>query len=325
MGWSVVAWVEIIRPGPYSDPMADTTIRGRELGDALRLAMEQVGLNGKRTARMLGWSESRVSRMLTGRLAATQDDLSALLAVLGVKGPQRARLMRLNLEQNTPGWLQQHDSRLPEQLKTLVDHENKATGITDFQAMVIPGLLQTGDYAQALLERSAVIPTQEIQTRVATRLGRQSLFSNDRRPTFTFYIHEFVLRLPVGSREVMSEQLHHLLRMGVRRYIKIRVVPASFGAHAAIAGSCRLMEFADFKPVVYVDEQTASHFLELPAEIATYRKIFAALADCALDEGQSNDRIATLAVELYADGVEDQDDRARAGRVRLAKEQLQHG
>src|ERR1700716_3754601 len=109
--------------------MADTTIRGRELGDALRLAMEQVGLNGKRTARMLGWSESRVSRMLTGRLAATQDDLSALLAVLRVRGAERELLMRLNREQNTPGWLQQHDSRLPEQLKTLVDHENKAAEI----------------------------------------------------------------------------------------------------------------------------------------------------------------------------------------------------
>jgi hypothetical protein len=263
--------------------------------------------------------------MLTGRLAATQDDLSALLAVLRVKGQLRERLMRLNLEQNTPGWLQQHGSSLPEQLKTLVDHETKASHITEFEMAVVPGLLQTGDYAQALLERSAVIPPSEIQSRVAARLGRHSLFSNDRRPNFTFYLHEFVLRLPVGGREVMSEQLHHLLRMGVRRYINIRVIPASFGAHAAIAGSCRLMEFADFKPVVYVDEQTAGHFLEDKIEIATYRKIFAALADCALDEGQSNDLIAMLAVELYADGVEDQDDRARAGRIRLAKEQLQHG
>ncbi len=290
--------------------MSDTTIRSRELGDALRLAMEQVGLNGKRTARMLGWSESRVSRMLTGRLAATQDDLSALLAVLMVKGRERERLMRLNREQNTPGWLQQHDSRLPEQLKTLVDHENKAAKITDFQALVIPGLLQTGDYAQALLERSAVIPPSEVQTRVATRLGRKSVFSLDNRPNFTFYIHEFALRLPVGGGAIMSDQLHDLLRLGVRRYISIRVVPASFGAHAAIAGSCRLMEFAGLRPVVYVDEQTAGHFLEERAEIATYRKIFAALDDCALDEGQSNDLIAGLAVELYPDGEQDHHDLA---------------
>ncbi|HEX4725529.1 MAG TPA: helix-turn-helix transcriptional regulator [Pseudonocardiaceae bacterium] len=286
--------------------MPDTTIRSRELGDALRLAMEQVGLNGKRTARMLGWSESRVSRILMGRLAATQDDLSALLAVLMVKGHDREHLMRLNQELGKAGWLQQHSSRVPEELKTLVAHENKAVAIHDFEALVIPGLLQTGDYAQALLERSGTVPPSEIQTRVATRLGRKSLFSKDYRPNFTFYIHEFALRLPVGGREVMSEQLHDLLRVGVRRYISVRVVPAAFGAHAGTAGSCRLMEFAELKPVAFVEEETAGHFLELPVEIALYRKIFAALDDCALDEGQSNDLIARLAVELYADGEGDQ-------------------
>lgn len=297
--------------GPYSALMTDsrTTIRSREIGDALRLAMERVGLNGKRTASLLGWSESRVSRMLTGRLAATSDDLSAMLAVLLVTGEERERLMRLNRDQGKLGWLQNHDSRIPEQLKTLVDNENKAVQVTDFEPIVIPGLLQTGDYAQSLLERSAVLPPNEIQTFVAARLGRQSIFSRDDRPNFTFYIHEFALRLPVGSRAIMSDQLHELLRTGVRRYIGIRVVPASFGAHAGIAGSCRLMEFAELKPVVYVDEQTASHFLEQRSDIDTYRKIFAALDRCALDERQSNDLIARLAVELYADGEDDQHDR----------------
>ena len=103
-----------------------TTIRSREIGDALRLAMERVGLNGKRTAEMLGWSESRVSRMLTGRLAATSDDLSAMLAVLLVTGQERDRLMRLNLDQGTLGWLQSHDSRIPEQLKTLAQERCSA-------------------------------------------------------------------------------------------------------------------------------------------------------------------------------------------------------
>jgi transcriptional regulator with XRE-family HTH domain len=303
-----VATLEIVGRASYSGPMADTktTIRSRELGDALRLAMEQAGLNGKRTARMLGWSESRVSRMLTGRLFATPDDLSALLAVLMVTGKERERLMRINREQTKSGWLQEHSSRVPEQLKTLVDHENKAVTITEFQPIIVPGLLQTGDYAQALLERSGTVPPSEIQTRVAARLGRRSLFSKDHRPDFTFFVHEFALRLPVGSREVMSDQLHELLRLAVRRYISIRVVPAAFGAHAGTAGACALLEFAELKPVVYVEEETAGHFLELPVEIALYRKIFAALADCALDEGQSIDLIAALAVDLSGDGEGDQ-------------------
>jgi transcriptional regulator with XRE-family HTH domain len=289
--------------------MADpkSTIRSRELGDALRLAMERAGLNGKKTAGMLGWSETRVSRLLTGSRGVNEADISALLALCMVTGEERDRLLRLAREQDIPGWLQQHGSRLPEQIKTLVAHEAKATVITDFQALVIPGLLQTGDYARAMLERSGTVPAGEIQDRVAARLGRQSLFSRDYRPNCTFYLHEFVLTLPVGGPVVMSEQLHHLLRMGVRSYITIRVVPAGIGAHAGLAGSCRLMESSEFRPVAYVEEETAGHFLEERAEILAYRNIFASLADCALDESESKELIAELAIDLYGD--EDDHDR----------------
>lgn len=308
MEWTVLARLEMVRGAPYSAFMTDsrTTIRSREIGDALRLAMERVGVNGKQIARMLGWSESRVSRMLTGRLAATSDDLSAMLAVLLVTGEERDRLMRLNRDQGKLGWLQNHESRIPEQVKTLVDHENKAAAVYDFEAQVMPGLLQTGDYAEAVISRIANVPSEEVQTRVAARLGRQSVFSRDSRPNFTFYIHEFVLRLPVGGREIMSDQLHQLLRLSVRRYISIRVVPASFGAHAGTSGSCRLLEFEELKPVVYVETETAGNFMESQAEISVYKNIFKALDDCALDERQSNDLIARLAVELYADGEDHQ-------------------
>jgi hypothetical protein len=191
---------------------------------------------------------------------------------------------------------------MPEQLKTLIDHENKAVEITDFQALVVPGLLQTGDYARSVISRIANIPAGEVQDRVAARLARKSLFSREYRPKFVFFLHEFVLRLPVGDREIMSEQLHDLLRMAVRSYISIRVIPTSYGAHAGTAGSCRLMEFSEFKPVVYREEETAGHFLEDRDEIAAYRNIFTSLANSALDEGQSRDLIARLAIDLYADG-----------------------
>jgi hypothetical protein len=156
------------------------------------------------------------------------------------------------------------------------------------------------------LERSPTIAVGDIQDRVAARLARRSLFSRPDRPAFTFYLHEFALRLPVGGRGVMSEQLHELLRMGVRTNVAIRVVPVAFGAHAGTSGACRLMEFAEFKPVGYVETQTAGHFIEESDEIADYQRTFAALADCALDEGLSRDLIATLALELYG---EDHDDR----------------
>jgi hypothetical protein len=140
-------------------------------------------------------------------------------------------------------------------------------------------------------------------------LARQSLFSRDHPPRVTFCLHEFVLRLPVGGPAVMSDQLHHLLRMAVRPYLTLRVVPAALGAHAAMTGAFRLMEFAEFRPVVYLESTTSSLFLEKPVEIEAYRRILAALAETALGEEESRKLIATLATELYADR-EDHDDRA---------------
>ncbi len=93
-------------------------------------------------------------------------------------------------EQHTPGWFQQHGS--------YIDHENKAVAISEFQEPGVPGLLQTSDYARAVIGRSGNVPADEVDDRVAARLARQSLFSRDPPPSFTFYLHEFVLRLPVG-------------------------------------------------------------------------------------------------------------------------------
>jgi transcriptional regulator with XRE-family HTH domain len=287
----------------------EPTIRSRELGEGLRRAMQYAGLNGQQVARQLDLSPSWVSRVVSGKRNATAVQVSAFLAVCRVTGEERERLLELCADQHTLGWFQQHGSRLPQQVVTLIDHETKAIAISSFQSTLVPGLLQTGDYAHALFQEAGRVPAGEIEGRVVARLGRQSLFTRDLPPRFTFYLHEFVLRLPVGGAAVMSEQLHHLLRMAVRPYLTLRVLPASLGAHAATAGSFILMEFAEFKPVVYLDSETSSVFLELPVEIDAYRSILAALAQTALGEEDSRELIATLATELYADR-EDHDDRA---------------
>jgi Domain of unknown function (DUF5753)/Helix-turn-helix domain len=278
-----------------------STIRSRELGDALRHAMEHSNLSGKRAAVLLGWSETKVSRLLTGHLTVREVDVSAVLALCRITGAEREHLLTLARDLDIQSWLQQYGSGLPEKLKTLINHETRATRITEFEQCFVPGLLQTADYARALIERIATAPPDQVESRVAARIGRQSLLSGGRQPQLTFFLHELMFRLPVGGPAVMSEQMHHLLRMSVRSYITIRVIPASFGAHAGIAGACRLMESTEFGPVVYVEEETAGLFLEEPAVIAAYRKVFTALANCALSEGESKDVIAALAIELYAD------------------------
>ncbi len=286
----------------------EPTIRSRELGEGLHRAMEQAGLDQKGAAQKLGWSQSRVSRLLSGKRGGTEVDVSAFLAVVQVTGAERDRLLGICREQNIPGWLQQHGTRLPQQLRTLIDHENKALTIDDFQATVVPGLLQTTDYARALIREIGMIPAGEIEDRVAARLGRQSLFGRERPARFTFFIHEFALRLPVGGPAVMVEQLQHLLRKAARPYLTLRVVPAALGGYAAATGSFTLMEFAEFRPVAYLESETTSLFLEMTEEIAAYRRILGLLAGTALGERESTELIATLASELYADR-EDHHDR----------------
>ncbi|MGH3872912.1 MAG: helix-turn-helix domain-containing protein [Pseudonocardiaceae bacterium] len=283
------------------------TIRSRELGEGLHRAMRQAKLDQKGAARLLGWSQSRVSRLLSGKRGGSEVDVSAFLAIVQVTGDERDRLLGICREQNIPGWLQQHGERLPQQLRTLIDHENKALTIDAFEPTGVPGLLQTTDYARALIREMRMIPADEIEDRVAARLGRQSLFGRERPARFTFFIHEFVLRLPVGGPAVMAEQLEHLLRKATRPYLTLRVVPAGLGGYAAATGSFTLMEFAEFRPVAYLESETASLFLEKPEEIAAYRRILGLLAKTALSKGESAELIATLATGLYS-GREDYDD-----------------
>jgi transcriptional regulator with XRE-family HTH domain len=106
-------------------PHREPTIRSRELGEGLRQAMQQAGLTGKQAAQMLEVTPSYVSMLLAGKRAASEVDIAAFLGACRVKGAERDRLLALCREQDTPGWFQQHGSRLPKQLVTLIDHETR--------------------------------------------------------------------------------------------------------------------------------------------------------------------------------------------------------
>src|SRR5262249_34307466 len=146
----------------------------------LRQVLRQSGLNGKEAAHLLNWSPSWVSRLLSGNRGATEVDVAAFLGVCRVQSAERERLLALCRGQDSPGWLQQHGSRLPKQLRTLIDHENRAVTISAYEANLVPGLLQTGEYARAVIDRIVNVPPEEVDDRVAARLARQNLFSRDR-------------------------------------------------------------------------------------------------------------------------------------------------
>jgi hypothetical protein len=283
------------------------TVRSRELGEGLRAAMKSAGMGVRDLGRRLDWPHPRVSHLLSGKRGGSELDVVSVLVACNVKREERERLMTLCRELGTQGWLQQYGSQLPEQLRTYVDHETKATDIWGLQLAIVPGLLQTEDYARAVIRKSVHAPTQEVEGRVQARLTRQGIFNKYPPPRITYYIHETVLRVVVGSAAVMSDQLHHLLRMAVRPRLEIRIIPCAAGAHAGMAGPFMLMEFPAFTPVVYLEGELSAVFLEQQDQIDGYRRILSALAATALDQQESRDLIAALATELYR---EDQDDRA---------------
>ncbi|HCT78759.1 MAG TPA: XRE family transcriptional regulator, partial [Micromonosporaceae bacterium] len=252
----------------------------------------------KEVARKLGWSPSKVSNMIGARRGASEADVASLLAMCGVGGTERDRLLRLTRESHQPGWWQQYGDRLPAELRTLIEHENSAVAITHYHSTLVPGLLQVADYVRAQIRASATIPADEIEERVRARLRRQEVFNRRYPARFRFFIDEYTVRRPGVDREIMSDQVHHLLRMAVRPHVEIRLIPGSVGFHAGHGGPFMLMEFAEINPVVYIENETSSLFGEQPESTRAYRAILRALAEVAFDEAQSRAWISRLAREL---------------------------
>ena len=272
-------------------------MRSRELGLALQRAIGTAGLNQSDLAGLLAWSPSKVSRMISGKRCTSSEDVSAVLAVGGVVGPEREALLELARHATERGWWRDFGARLPVELRTLGDHEASALAVTCFDTTVVPGLLQSPGYAKALLGATPAIPEVEIDDRAVARERRSRIFDRRYPARFRFFIDEVAISRTGPGREVMYEQVRHLLRMATRPYIEIRVVPDAVGFHAG-QYPFQLMEFADVNPVLHIETLTSELFLERRDTVDTYRRSIAALNRTALDEHRSRTWLTTIADRL---------------------------
>lgn len=260
-------------------------MRGRELGDGLRRVLARSGFSGRKLASLLGWDHVKLVDLLNGKLGVSEVELAALLGACHTPPAEHAHLLALYREANIKDLLQQHGSRLPINLRTLIEHENVAIEIINLQLHLVPGLLQTPDYMRVVISAPRNIPADELDARVEARLARQEIFNRDIK--CTFFVHEQVLHLPVGGPDVMSDQLHHMIRMSVRTNIALRVVPTAIGAHAGLNGSFVLMKFSGIEPVVHIENQTSSLFIEQKEAVHTYVGMAKALDAVALGREES--------------------------------------
>jgi hypothetical protein len=285
----------------------EPTVRARYLGHALEQALHARGWNATEVSKVLGWSPSKTSRVLSGKRCAGRVDVSAFLAICGVVGARRDELLDLVDKVYEPMWWQDFGSRLPVRLQPLADNENEAIAITCFHPTQVPTLLQVPEYAGAHLAAQPIIPDREIDDRVAHVATRQRIFDRSfQHMRFTAFLDEHVLTCAgIGSaavtEEVMSEQVHHLLRMAVRPTMEIRLLPEDSGA--ALAGPFSLLEFTTHSPVVCLEQTTCIGFLEGKDTIKAYRRILTELARRALSEPDTRVRLAEIADARSTDAM----------------------
>jgi transcriptional regulator with XRE-family HTH domain len=277
-------------------PRRKTTVRTRGLGAELRDLRANTGLSTRAVAQQLGWSASTLNRMETGQRAITAEDVSALLVVYGITGPDRDRLLDAARDSDREVWWESTRTGLPEQLTALVGFESQTTRITDMSLVLIPGLLQTPEYTRAVMHAGGE-PPMEAETRVAMRLGRQAVLSRPNPPEFLAIMDEAVLRRPVGGRVMMAEQLRHVIKVAERPNVSIQVIPYQHGAHTGLDGSFVVLEFAKAQTIVHLEHKRSGLFLDEPEIVAPFVSAVDTLRDTALDPRRSAEFVASVAAE----------------------------
>lgn len=264
---------------------------GREFGDSLREIIQRTGLLEAELARQLGWDHPKLSDLVNGKGGTSLEEFTFLLGLCGAAPKEYVHLRNLFLQSKERGWLQWHDG-VRGQVRTLMQHEKLATGITIWSPMFVPGLLQTRAYVLAVIDAYPDLANTDVSQIAAARADRRNILG--RGCTFVFYVHEQALRLPVGGQEVWMEQLHDVLRMSVRPYISIRVIPIAAGAHPGGDGAFTMMTFDKLEPIVYVESLNSSLFLDDKVSLGLYAKITKAFDRIALGAEESRELITSV-------------------------------
>ena len=275
--------------------MSKPTGRARELGAVLRQRREAAGISELRLSKMLCVSHGQICRIEQGIRSISTENVARCLTLYGIFGPEHDDIMALAKEANDEYRLQPHNDRLPEELRTLIHCETTASSIEAFDPSLIPGMLQTEEYARALFHYTGLIPADGIELRVKARMDRQKLLRRPDCPQMRFFIHESALHPSTISDEIMHDQALSLLLATNTERCELRIVPATAGPVGVFGGSFRFMRYADYLPTVYVENASTSTFLEGAADIQIYRGIVNRLASVALTAEESRQEVVSLA------------------------------
>jgi transcriptional regulator with XRE-family HTH domain len=267
-------------------------VRLRRLREARRISVDEA-------AYVLRGSPSKISRLENGRVSVKERDILDLLAFYGVADDaQREELRSMTARANSRGWWHDYSDILPGWFEEYIGLEEAAIQIRGYEVQLVPGLLQTEDYARAvtLLEYSN---PKEINRRVSLRMTRQAILSRPKPTSLSVVLDEAALRRPLGGPSVMRAQLRHLIEMSQRPNVTIQVVPFKIGGHPAVAGPFSVLQFAekDLSDVVYLEQLASSQYLDKQDTIDKYLAVMERLCIEAATPADSAERLQAMLSE----------------------------
>jgi transcriptional regulator with XRE-family HTH domain len=247
------------------------------LGGHLRRLREASGITREAAGDTIRASSSKISRLELGRVSSKERDVADLITLYGVTDvEEREILLTLARQANAPGWWREYGDVLPNWFETYLGLEQAASVIRAYEPQLVPGLLQTEDYARAImLLRHLHMSHSEIERRVALRMARQAFLSQPAAPDLWVALDEAALRRPLGDQKVQQAQLLHLIEMAQRPNITLQIVPFDVGAHAAAGGPFTILRFSepDLPDIVYLEHLTNALYLDKKRDIVEYLAI----------------------------------------------------
>jgi transcriptional regulator with XRE-family HTH domain len=268
-------------------------VRRRRLGAELRRYREQAGLTIEQVAEHMRCSASKISRLETGQIGSSPNDIREILTLFRVGEPTLCELVEVAKETRQRGWWQRHGTVLTSEF---VAFEQAASLIRSYEAQCVPGLLQTEEYARHLLAgaQDLLVDGEDqthLENRLKVRMRRQSLLTQDDPLQLWCVIDESALLRPVGGPTVMREQIDYLIAMSERDNVTIQVLPLRVGAHPGMDGSFAILRFPhESDPdAVYVTTATGGAFLEKPEHVARHERVFEMLTSVALSPQDSRE------------------------------------
>ncbi|MFF6885549.1 helix-turn-helix domain-containing protein [Streptomyces sp. NPDC012421] len=275
-----------------------SVVRRILLGSQLRRLRESRGITREAAGYSIRASESKISRMELGRVSFKARDIEDLLTLYGVtEESERGALLGLAREANLAGWWHSFGDVLPGWFQTYIGLEAAASLLRVYEVQFVHGLLQTEEYAHAVVVRGMPGASRaEIDRRVALRLERQKVLVSERAPHFHVVLDEAALRRPYGDRAVMRGQIKHLIEVSEHPGVTLQVMPFSFGGHAGESGSFTMLSFpeSDLSDVVYLEQLTGALYLDKREEVSQYGAVMEKLAKDSPDPAESRDLLRGL-------------------------------